>query len=106
MTTTTELVIGQQATAAETVTAATATYQQVLQALADNLQAQSAGFAGQAAAGFAEAVGAWFEVAVRLSPALEGYAAALAQVDLEHGENETKVVSTFSHLAGRLGGAK
>lgn len=102
--TTIELVIGQQATAALTVADAVASNQQVLSALGDDLESLSTGFTGNAAVGMAEALGAWFEVAATLGPALERYAEALVVLDTEHGTNEQEQVTDYSRLIGRLGG--
>ncbi|MCY7395808.1 MAG: hypothetical protein LH468_06550 [Nocardioides sp.] len=66
-----ELVIGRQATAALTVADAISSFQEVLTTLGGDVEAGAAGFRGHAATGLAEALGAWFEVAVQLGPALE-----------------------------------
>jgi hypothetical protein len=102
--TTIELVIGQQATAALTVADAIPELQKVLTTLSDDVEAASSGFAGNASVGLAETLGAWFEVAMTLGPALEAYAQALVVVDTEHSTNEDTQSATYSKLISRLGG--
>jgi len=99
-----ELTIGRQSTAAQTVQDSVTTLNEYLRDLSDGVQASEAGFRGSAAAGFGEALGAWFEAAAKLGPALEQYAVALATVDKEHGLNEQQQLSSYGRLADRLGG--
>lgn len=63
-----------------------------------------AGFRGQAAAGFGEAVNEWFTVAITLGPILEGYAQSLMYVAQEHSTNDTEQAARAGQLADRLGG--
>lgn len=101
-----ELTIGRQATAAQTVQESVTTLNDYLRGLSASIEAASAGFKGSAAAGFGEAIGAWFDSAAKLGPALEQYATALATVDQEHGRNEQHQIETYGHLIDRLGGPR
>ncbi|SEB82094.1 Proteins of 100 residues with WXG [Nocardioides exalbidus] len=62
------------------------------------------GFKGQAAAGFGEAINAWFDVAVTLGPILEGYSQSLMYVAQEHATNDTEQATRAGQLNERLGG--
>lgn len=101
-----ELTIGQQSTAAMTVQESVPTLNRFLQDLSDAIEANASGFSGSAAAGFGDAIGAWFEAAARLGPALEQYATALSVVDQEHAANEGEQVDSYSRLTDRLGGPR
>ncbi|WP_110181136.1 WXG100 family type VII secretion target [Nocardioides solisilvae] len=92
--------------AATTVVEGIAPLQDLLTGLGGSLEASSAGFRGQAAGAFAEAVGAWFEVATTLGPILEGYASAIMAVAQEHAANDRVQTQAYQQLAGRLGGAQ
>ncbi len=101
-----ELTIGRQATAALTVQESVTVLNTYLRELSDAIEVGATGFKGGAAAGFGEAVGAWFESARQLGPALEQYAEALATVDREHGHNEQDQAGAYARLADRLGGTR
>jgi len=58
----------------------------------------------QAAAGFGEAINAWFDVAVTLGPVLEGYAQSLSYLAQEHATNDLAQAERAGQLADRLGG--
>lgn len=92
--------------AAQTVVEGIAPLQDLLTGLGASLETSSPGFKGQAAAGLAEAVGAWFEVATTLGPVLEGYATAIMAVAQEHAANDRVQTQTYQQLAGRLGGER
>ena len=57
-----------------------------------------------AAAGFGEAVNAWFDVAITLGPILEGYSQSLMYVAQEHATNDVAQAERAGQLADRLGG--
>lgn len=81
--------------------------QSTLQALGADLEAAAAaGFRGQAAAGFGEAVGAWFDVAHTLGPILEGYSQALVGVAQDHATNDVLQADRYARMDDRLGGAR
>ena len=81
--------------------------QSTLQTLGADIEAAAAGgFKGQAAAGFGEAITAWFDVAVTLGPILDGYAQALVGVAQDHATNDTEQGNRYARLTDRLGGAQ
>lgn len=101
-----ELTVGRQATAAETVANSAVILHGYLRDLDDSLQVSVTGFRGSAAAGFGAAMGAWFAAALKVVPALDQYAQALATVDREHGHNEHRQESSYARLSQRLGGGQ
>ena len=81
--------------------------QTTLQTLGADIEAAAAaGFRGQAAAGFGEAISAWFDVAVTLGPILEGYSQALVGVAQEHATHDVHQADRYSRISDRLGGAQ
>ena len=100
------LEFGELNAAAQTVAAAIGPLGDMLTTLSDSVAASATGFKGQAASGLGEAIGAWFDVAATLGPALEQYAGALATTSVEHTVNEADQVTAYSDLATRLGGAQ
>jgi uncharacterized protein YukE len=97
---------GELNTAAQTVADAIGPLGDLLTTLSDSVAASSTGFKGQAATGLGEALGAWFDVASTLGPALQQYATALATTSAEHVVNEGDQISSYTDLAGRLGGGQ
>lgn len=95
---------GEPSAAALTIAQGIEPLQQLLTDLGDHVGASSAGFRGAAASGLGAALTAWFEVAATLSPILDGYASALATVDLEHATNEGVQLDRYDRLGDRLGG--
>ncbi|NHC12940.1 WXG100 family type VII secretion target [Motilibacter deserti] len=101
----TQLELGAQARAAQTVQQALDPIQTTLSSLADALQSSGSGFAGGAAAGFAEAATAWFEAAQDLLPALQEYAGNLVATDVTAATTDAEQQAAYAaRLAGRLGG--
>lgn len=100
----TELEIGSQAEAAGVVLEAVGPIQTTLEELGTTLQGSAGGFKGGAAAGLAEALGAWYEAASELIPTLQAYAGNLVAVDEAEAQTETSVQQRYTRLAGRLGG--
>lgn len=90
--------------AAHTVAAGVPPLNDLLAELSGSVETAATGFRGQAATGLGEALGAWFEAAAELGPALEGYAQALMTVANEHLVNEHRQTESYSQLAQRLGG--
>ena len=83
------LVYSEMQAAAQAVADAVQPLQQTLQDLGATIETEAGrGFSGQAAAGFGEAVNAWFDVAVTLGPILEGYSQSLMYVAQEHATND------------------
>ena len=79
--------------------------QQVLRDLGATIESEAgAGFKGQAAAGFGEAINEWFNVAVTLGPIMEGYSQNLVYVAQEHATNDVAQAERAGQLADRLGG--
>lgn len=77
-----------------------------LRELGGDVETAAAGFKGQAAAGFGQALNAWFEVAVSLGPALEDYADAIMALAQEHATNDHQQAVNAGRLADRLGGIR
>ncbi|MET0524865.1 MAG: WXG100 family type VII secretion target [Nocardioides sp.] len=100
------LEFGELNQAAQTVADAIGPVGDMLTTLSDSVAASATGFKGQAASGLGEAIGAWFDVASTLGPALQQYATALATTSAEHVVNEGDQLSSYSDLAGRLGGGE
>lgn len=99
------LVYSEMQAAAQAVADAVEPLQQTLQALGATIETEAGtGFSGQAAAGFGEAVNAWFDVAITLGPILDGYAQSLMYVAQEHATNDVAQAERSGQLADRLGG--
>lgn len=99
------LVYSEMQAAAQAVADAVEPLQQTLQALGATIETEAGtGFSGQAAAGFGEAVNAWFDVAITLGPILDGYARSLSYVAQEHATNDVAQAERSGQLADRLGG--
>lgn len=78
--------------------------QSTLRDLGADIESAAAGFKGQAAAGFGEAVTAWFDVAVTLGPILDGYAQSLAAVAQDLATTDRDRAVEADRLTDRLGG--
>lgn len=101
------LVYAEMQAAAQVVADAIDPLQTTLSDLGADIEAAAGtGFKGQAAAGFGEAVSAWFEVAASLGPILEGYSQALMYVAQEHATNDHRQAERAGRLMDRLGGAQ
>ncbi len=99
------LVYSEMQAAAQAVADAVDPLQKTLQDLGATLETEAgAGFRGQAAAGFGEAVNEWFRVAATLGPVLEGYAQSLTYLAQEHATNDVAQAERAGQLADRLGG--
>ena len=99
------LVYAEMQAAAQAVAEAIEPLQTTLSDLGSTIETEAgAGFRGQAAAGFGEAINAWFDVAVTLGPILDGYAQSLMYVAQEHQTNDVAQADRASQLTERLGG--
>ena len=99
------LVYAEMQAAAQAVADAIEPLQTTLSDLGATIEAEAgAGFKGQAAAGFGEAINEWFDVAVTLGPILDGYAQSLMYVAQEHQTNDVVQAERAGQLADRLGG--
>jgi WXG100 family type VII secretion target len=99
------LVYSEMQAAAQAAADAVDPLQQTLRDLAATIETEAGtGFKGEAAAGFGEAVNAWFNVAVSLRPILEGYSQNLTYLAQEHATNDTEQATRAGQLADRLGG--
>ena len=99
------LVYAEMQAAAQAVAEAVEPLQTTLSDLGADIEtAAGAGFRGQAATGFGEALTAWFEVAVSLRPILEGYSQSLMYVAQEHATNDHQQAVNAGRLTDRLGG--
>jgi WXG100 family type VII secretion target len=99
------LVYSEMQAAAQAVADAVEPLQKTLQDLGATIETEAGkGFSGQAAAGFGEAVNAWFDVAITLGPILEGYSQNLMYVAQEHATNDVSQADRAGQLADRLGG--
>jgi uncharacterized protein YukE len=99
------LVYSEMQAAAEAVAAALEPLQTTLKDLGATIETDAgAGFKGQAAAGFGEAVNEWFTVAMTLGPVLEGYSQSIMYVAQEHATNDVEQATRSGQLADRLGG--
>lgn len=99
------LVYAEMQAAAQAVADAVEPMQKTLSDLGATIETEAgAGFRGQAAAGFGEAVNEWFTVAITLGPILEGYSQSLMYVAQEHAVNDTEQAVRSGQLADRLGG--
>lgn len=101
------LVYSEMQAAAQAVADAVQPLQKTLRDLGTTVETEAGkGFKGQAAAGFGEAINAWFDVAVTLGPILDGYAQNLMYVAQEHQTNDVAQAQRAGQLADRLGGAQ
>lgn len=98
------LVYSEMQAAALAVADAVEPLQSTLRGLGGDIEAATAGFKGQAAAGFGEAITAWFDVAVMIGPILDGYSQALIGLAQEHATNDQQVAVNTGRLQERLGG--
>lgn len=99
------LVYSEMQAAAQAVADAVEPLQTTLRELGATIETEAGtGFRGQAAAGFGEAVGEWFDVAVTLGPILDAYAQHLTYVAQEHATNDVTQAERAGQLADRLGG--
>jgi uncharacterized protein YukE len=99
------LVYAEMQAAAQAVADAVEPVQKTLQDLGATIETEAGkGFSGQAAAGFGEAINAWFEVAITLGPVLEGYSQNLMYLAQEHATNDVAQAERAGQLADRLGG--
>lgn len=100
----TELEIGRQSEAARLVIESIQPIEDFLKAMGTSMETEEAGFKGNGAVAFTEAVIAWFEAAKEIGLAMEGFAQRLAEVDQEDLKVETVINETFARFLGRLGG--
>ena len=92
------LVYSEMQAAAQAVADAVEPLQKTLQDLGATIEAEDCkGFSGQAAAGFGEAINAWFDVAITLGPFLEGYSQNLMYVAQEHATNDVAQADRGGH---------
>lgn len=99
------LVYAEMQAAAQAAADAVEPLQETLRALGATIETEAeAGFKGQAAAGFGEAINEWFDVAITLGPILEGYSQNLMYVAQEHAANDVAQAERSGQLADRLGG--
>lgn len=99
------LVYAEMQAAAQAAADAVDPLQQTLRDLAATIETQAtAGFKGQAAAGFGEAINEWFNIAITLGPILEGYSQSLMYVAQEHATNDHQQAVEHGNLSTRLGG--
>lgn len=101
----TQLQIGAQTRAAQIVASGVPDVLDVVENLGATLQGSMSGFRGGAAAGLAEAVTAWFEVANEIAPTLAGYAERLVATDIAAATTDAEQDQRYARLASRLGGA-
>ncbi len=93
--------------AAQAVAEGVEPLESTLRALGADVEAlATAGFKGQAAAGFGEAISAWFDVALTLGPILEGYSQSLIGVAQEHATNDVQQADRYARMNDRLGGGR
>lgn len=100
------LVYAEVQAAALAVSDAVEPLQTTLRGLGSDIETAASGFKGQAAAGFGEAVTAWFDVAVTIGPILDGYAQSLIGLAQDHATNDHQVAVNTRRLHERLGGAQ
>lgn len=101
------LVYAEMQAAAQAVADAVEPVQKTLSDLGATIETEAgAGFKGQAAVGFGEAVNEWFQVATTLGPILEGYAQSLQYLAQEHATNDVAQAERAGQLADRLGGPR
>lgn len=101
------LVYAEMQAAAQAVADAVEPLQETLRTLGSTIETEAtAGFKGQAAAGFGEAINTWFNVAISLSPILDAYSQNLMYVAQEHSTNDTEQANRASQLHDRLGGPR
>lgn len=99
------LVYAEMQSAAQAVADAVEPMQKTLSDLGATIEAEAgAGFKGQAAAGFGEAINEWFNVAITLAPILEGYSQNLMYLAQEHATNDIEQATRAGQLAERLSG--
>ena len=99
------LVYSEMQAAAQAVAEAVEPLQQSLRDLGATIETEAgAGFKGQAAAGFGEAINEWFDIAVTLGPILDGYAQSLMYIAQEHQTNDVAQAQRAGQLTERLGG--
>lgn len=99
------LVYSEMQAAAQATADAVDPLQQTLFDLATTVETEAGtGFKGQAAAGFGEAINAWFTVAITLGPILEAYSQNLMYVAQAHATNDVEQATRAGKLVDRLGG--
>ena len=98
------LVYSEMQAAALAVADAVDPLQATLRGLGTDIETAASGFKGQAAAGFGEAINAWFDVAVSIGPILDGYAQSLVGLAQDHAANDRQVAVDTGRLQQRLGG--
>ncbi len=99
------LVYAEVQAAAQAAAEAVGPLQETLRTLGATIESEAGtGFRGQAAAGFGEAINAWFDVAVTLGPILEAYSQDLVHLAQEHATNDVAQAERAGLLADRLGG--
>jgi hypothetical protein len=99
---TTELVIGAQSRAAQQVSGSGPVLEAALRALATGIQAELAGFGGNVAGNFYQALEAWFKVGATIPQATYAYGAKLLEVDQTVGESQVSQGATYQRVAGSL----
>lgn len=98
------LVYAEMQAAAQAVGDAIEPLQSTLNELSATIETQAGtGFRGQAAAGFGEAVNAWFEEAVTLGRILDGYAQSLVELTRDHAATDGARAESADRIADRLG---
>ena len=99
------LVYAEMQAAAQAAADAVGPLQETVRELGATIETEAGqGLKGRAAAGFGEAVNAWFDVAVTLGPILEGYSQSLMYLAQEHATNDVEQAERAGQLADRLGG--
>jgi len=98
------LVYPEMQAAAFAVSDAVEPLQSTLSDLGSDIETAASGFKGQAAAGFGEAITAWFDVAVTIGPILDSYSQALIGLAQDHATNDHQVAVNTGRLQQRLGG--
>lgn len=98
------VVYSEMQAAANAVGAAMEPIDKVLTDLSTAIETHATGFSGQAAAGFGQAVSAWFEVAGTLGPILDGYAQSIFAVAQELQTTDAERTAATTALQDRLGG--
>ena len=100
------LVYTEMQAAALAVSDAVDPLQGTLRDLGTDIETAAIGFKGQAAAGFGEAITAWFDVAVTIGPVLDAYAQALVGLAQDHATNDHQRAIEAGRLQERLGGPR
>ena len=96
------LIVGQQTQAAKLVEGRITELQTMLSNLSTTVDGSMGAFKGSAAAGFGDAIMAWFEATAGIGTQLAEFAAGLYAVDILHGQTDAANAAAAEGLQSQL----